>query len=153
MSFLRQASLLIRSYSDNLPSTFYFLEQKLVSFYIILSLFQQNAWKFFDFSRLVLLSAHFAPSFFKQQLLIIATEINRVNMKIEIRNKNGISPILDNHYLNINLRSLSCHLLCFSVLILARPCILLLEKQGYGRRQNDTKISFWSFFWTYFFCN
>ena len=48
---------------------FYFVEQKIVSFYLILPLFQHFAWNLFDFSRLVALFSYSAKSDFEHQLL------------------------------------------------------------------------------------
>ena len=48
---------------------FYFVEQKNVSLYLILPLFQHFAWNLFDFSRIVSLFSHSAKSDFEHQLL------------------------------------------------------------------------------------
>ena len=48
---------------------FYFVEQKNVSLYLLLPLFQHFAWNLFDFFRLVSLFSHSANIDFEHQLL------------------------------------------------------------------------------------
>ena len=59
---------------------FYFVEQKNVSLYLILPLFQHFAWNLFDFSKLFLFS-HSAKSDFEHQLLSKAIQSEQSQYK------------------------------------------------------------------------
>ena len=54
---------------------FYFVEQKNVSLYLILPLFQQFAWNLFDFSRLDFLFSNSAKGAFEHQLLFFLPKV------------------------------------------------------------------------------
>ena len=68
--------------SGILPAMFfYFVEQKNVSLYLILPLFQHFTWNLFDFSRLVSFFSHYAKSDFEHELLSKAIQIEQSQYK------------------------------------------------------------------------
>ena len=70
MSFLFSQLNFFELYVRTCPAMFfYFVEQKNVSLYLILPLFQHFGWNLFDFSRLVFVFSHSAKSDFEHQLL------------------------------------------------------------------------------------
>ena len=71
---------------------FHLVEQKNVSLYLILPLFQHFAWNLFYFSRLVFLFSHSGKSDFEQQLLSKTVQNEQSQYKKLKSNRNRINP-------------------------------------------------------------